>query len=746
MVDLERIEDHLTEVVQKRLVATEDERSNTISKYKAGDPLTAEDNIGRRRAASLRAENDMHVRKSQSRGGAEARKGPRDNFVPVSFLETGANSARSVARVSMFGATRTATGFLISPELFITNFHVIPTPEIADVAELQFEFETDSQGRSREATVFSLAPHRCFISDGVDGLDFTIVAVGEALSGPRNIEEFGFNPLSGSGRKHALGEFANIIQHPDGRPKEVVLQDNMIAGRHERALHYVADTEPGSSGAPVFNNAWQVIALHHWGEVKDPDTLSGDYDLDTVNEGIRISRIVANLAERNDEFHGEARQLVSRALELGTAFTPREVMRQTKSLPSAGGTTWRSNDDGTVTWQIPAEITLGISGLGHRPPATVNTSVPAKVEPTATPVRPFGPEARSLEELALSAGYDRNFLTGENIDLPVLQSPVDDQAVELFDQFRLTGRPAFELTYTHFSVVMNRERKIAMLTAVNIDGSRLFGLKRKTGERYLYDDNRAAIDPRIASEVAEGSSWFFDDRIPRDLQTGPSFYDKKNNNILIKAFEGNFKEKVDFQRGHIVRRLDPVWGTLADGLAADADSHAWPNVAPHTATFNANNRDAANVTPGEEKRLWAAAENAILRSAFDDRKRLTVFSGPVFSANDPVYAGLEQNGYQRRVPLAFWKVICWKGETGLRSLALLIDQSDTMTARPSSEALDDPSELLALKDFLTTVPKLEQKIHMRFGDNVREADVWRRNKDVAVADMSAEQFLSLVRS
>jgi endonuclease G, mitochondrial len=64
---------------------------------------------------------------------------------------------------------------------------------------------------------------------------------------------------------HSLGEVANIVQHPDGRLKEVVLRENRLVARLDTVLHYVADTEPGSSGSPVFNNQWQAIALHHWG-------------------------------------------------------------------------------------------------------------------------------------------------------------------------------------------------------------------------------------------------------------------------------------------------------------------------------------------------------------------------------------------------------------------------------------------------------------------------------------------------
>ena len=106
-----------------------------------------------------------------------------------------------------------------------------------------------------------------------------------------------------------LGEVANIIQHPKGRRKEVVLRENRLVSRLEPVLHYIADTEGGSSGSPVFNNDWQVIALHHWGG-PGPLAVSGLMPNGNaeVNEGVRISKIVADLdAKRRGGIEGAER-------------------------------------------------------------------------------------------------------------------------------------------------------------------------------------------------------------------------------------------------------------------------------------------------------------------------------------------------------------------------------------------------------------------------------------------------------
>ena len=76
----------------------------------------------------------------------------------------------------------------------------------------------------------------------------------------------------------------NIIQHPRGRKKEVVVQQNTLTDVHANVIHYYSDTDYGSSGSPVFNNTWDLMALHH---ARKPS--------ENANEGIRIDKIVADL-------------------------------------------------------------------------------------------------------------------------------------------------------------------------------------------------------------------------------------------------------------------------------------------------------------------------------------------------------------------------------------------------------------------------------------------------------------------
>lgn len=93
------------------------------------------------------------------------------------------------------------------------------------------------------------------------------------------------------------GQHVNIVQHPKARRKEVAMQDNTITNIFDERIRYATDTDLGSSGSPVFNNAWDLIAIHH---------AAGDYvDGGWVsNEGMRMDSIVENLQNHFNSLPG----------------------------------------------------------------------------------------------------------------------------------------------------------------------------------------------------------------------------------------------------------------------------------------------------------------------------------------------------------------------------------------------------------------------------------------------------------
>lgn len=82
-----------------------------------------------------------------------------------------------------------------------------------------------------------------------------------------------------------------VIGHPQGGALSISLYDNLLLDCNETFVHYRSPTQRGSSGSPVFNKDWELVALHHAGdaETRKLDG-SGTYQ---ANEGIQIEKIRA---------------------------------------------------------------------------------------------------------------------------------------------------------------------------------------------------------------------------------------------------------------------------------------------------------------------------------------------------------------------------------------------------------------------------------------------------------------------
>lgn len=209
---------------------------------------------------------------------------------PISFLERGLEMSKSVARVVRADGGR-GSGFLIKDNLLITNHHVIPSKEIARGATVEFNYQKTSEGLDAEMVPFKLAP-----DEGVKGFatspkedqggdDWTAVRVTGNPNG-----EFGSLTLSRADPK--LQDEVIIIQHPGGGPKQIALSHNIVAFVNEKRLQYLTDTMEGSSGSPVFNIDWQVVALHHkGGDLQEPNSKLRVFR----NQGVHINVVIDGL-------------------------------------------------------------------------------------------------------------------------------------------------------------------------------------------------------------------------------------------------------------------------------------------------------------------------------------------------------------------------------------------------------------------------------------------------------------------
>jgi endonuclease G len=212
------------------------------------------------------------------------------------------------------------------------------------------------------------------------------------------------------------------------------------------------------------------------------------------------------------------------------------------------------------------------------------------------------------------SGYDHEFLgnaKAHHVPLPGLGSWKND----VTPVNGKNGAGKHVLDYTHFSVVMSKSRRLALFTAVNIDGLRLRRIARG------------------------GDKWFKDGRIDDELQIGNA--------------EAYLSNRLD--RGHMVRRLDPVWGDLAE--QANEDTFHYTNSCPQHEDLN--------------QKVWNDLEDYVLDEAGARDLKVTVFTGPVLRDDDGYYKTVQ-------LPREFWKVaVVVDDDSGaLAASAYVLSQED----------------------------------------------------------------------
>lgn len=427
----------------------------------------------------------------------------KSDLFPISYLQMGTNSGNSICRIQIRNGKGSfigsGTGFLVSENVLMTNNHVIDSMGTALNSIAEFNYQDDVNFMPCPTCSFRLNPEQFFVTD--EELDFTLVALKDNPSSEKRPKDFGHLHLISEEGKILEGEYVSIIQHPNGGPKAVTIRENKVRSIFDDFIHYLTDTEPGSSGSPVFNDQWIVVALHHSG-VPNPNKKNAWI----ANEGIRISSISNYFAKKFNAFTAEEKVFI------------REIF---------------------------PNLDIGS-------------------EPNSTQSTPF---QRNM-------GYDSTFLGLEHrVDLPQLSD-------EMKKDVSYMDNGSYVLDYTHFSIVMCRSRCLAYFTAVNIDGSQAKNIKRS------------------------GDSWNFDPRIPKDAQYGDELYAKN-----------------DLDRGHLVRRLDPVWGDQA--MQANSDTFHFTNSSPQHKNLN--------------QKTWLDLENYLLQNAQNHNLKVSVFTGPVFRSDDMIY-------------------------------------------------------------------------------------------------------------
>jgi endonuclease G len=196
-----------------------------------------------------------------------------------------------------------------------------------------------------------------------------------------------------------------------------------------------------------------------------------------------------------------------------------------------------------------------------------------------------------------------------------------------------------------------------LFTIVNIDGRRLREINRKTGE------------------VETTETWYQDPRLKDGDQLEQPIFDAQHPRI--------------FDRGHMVRRIDPAWGSPSTAKVASDDTFHFSNCCPQIMAFN--------------QHFWQGIEEYARANAGAEKLKITVITGPVFGKTDPDYRGI-------KVPREFWKIVVRVSDTDgkLRATGLVADQNDGLAKAfgDGNEAFTDIGKVVAFQKSIAAIEKL----------------------------------------
>lgn len=637
-----------------------------------------------------------------------------NDSVYSNFVELMVLSKQKVGRIVIKEGSKIsgyATGFLVSPRLLLTNWHVFNKKEDVKDSEVEFYYELDVYGREQQPVVFKFKENDFFFS--YKEYDYCFIAVAPTdISNKTSLGSLGYFYLDPEQGK--LGEEGkeklNIIHHPEGMRKQLSIRENRYLKKLSNTIWYETDTAQGSSGSPVMNDQWQIVALHHSGvpemsadgksyldKNNKPILPDEDGKIDAAlikwkaNEGFRISIILNDFLSKQGS-HSLVKQITVPAKEQKIVLYSQvsaigSMETSTPPFPHNPSNTNKTEMENSTDIRIslPASL-MDASGTVN---ISINNATKGQVNITGKGVN-SAPETDGLTDeikkvekednmdYAAYKGYDENFM-GVKVTLPKV-SKIKNTIAKFKDNAQ-----KFILTYQYYSSVHSALRKMPVYSAINVEGNPA-----------LRKDEEERVDV-----------WLRDNRIEYELQLTDAYYSKSG-----------------FDKGHLSRREDADWGPTAAKAKEFADlTCMYTNACPQVPELNRSNKSG----------LWGMLEKVILEKGVKKEEgrssRISVFNGPVFKENDKAYKGV-------MIPMQFWKIIVWLNEADkLKATAFMLSQEELVGDINFDEELQF-DQVKEFAEYQCSISEIEKLTKLDFG-TLKKVDTYDKKNIKALTKINS---------
>ncbi len=645
----------------------------------------------------------------------------KNDSVYSNFVELITGTKQKVGRIVIKSGSKIkgyATGFMVSERLLLTNWHVFNNEtDVAD-SEVQFFYEYDIFGRPMPSVCFRLKAGDFFHS--FKALDYCLIAVEQVdVTGTVALSSIGYiflDPASGKLGDEDI-ELLNIIHHPGGDYKQLSIRENKFTKIMATTLWYESDTAQGSSGSPVFNDQWQIVALHHMG-VPDmtPDgknyldidknivqPINGKVDETKIhwiaNEGIRISVILKDVFARFPDsafINGLKKQP---SVFPGGSPLPGKIKAEDEQSeqPTKNDSDMDTTNTNKVAISFPASlldasgnVTISINNKnGGIVPVAEDKGAAKRIEEGLNEIKKVDKE--KAVDFSACKGYLPSFM-GVSIRLPQPQAKLKSQIAKMSN-----GKT--ELKYFKYSVLFNEVTKMPALSAINVEG-----------------------DPALRLDNSKRSDdWLRDNRINIDKQ------------LLDKFYSGS-----GFDKGHMSRFEDANWdNSEAEALRNGIYTCFYTNACPQVPGLNRGGG------------IWGKLEKAVLEKGVKKEAgklaRITVFNGPIFSD------AKNRKFRNEIVPMEFFKIIVWRNDDNeVKATGFKLSQEDLVGAIKFTEAFGIEEEAIDIdtnetfKEYQCSIKSLTKATGIDFAHLDKYDTFDKTNPNESMLISSVEELENLI--